>query len=71
MTENYVEEMKKLCQCGHSRNMHFHGFAVIPPGQSPPISKKDAECRADNCKCMKYESVEHSDVSSGATTTDT
>ncbi len=50
--------MQKLCQCKHTRMMHFHGFALIPDGQDPSATKKDAECRADNCNCQIYDAIE-------------
>jgi len=63
VTKDFLNQMKKLCQCGHARTMHYHGFTIIPQGQDPKPTKKDAECRADNCNCQIYNPVEKDDSS--------
>jgi len=62
MAEAFLNQMQKLCQCEHTRMMHFHGFARIPQGQDPQAGKKDAECRANNCACKKYSPAEQTEA---------
>lgn len=59
--ENYLEEMRKLCTCGHARSLHNHTFSRIPAGSPVPDGKKDAECKASRCECQQYDSQEEAE----------
>lgn len=52
--ESYLARVQKLCQCGHTRQMHDHRFSKFEDGESIMKGKKDINCSANDCNCIQY-----------------